>query len=64
MCYQYHIEKTNLKKFFKGNNIDPKVVSKELKKFMKIKEILITQVFTIMTIYQLREKQTVIREML
>jgi len=49
------MEKMNPKKFFKENNMDPGVVPEELKGLTKIEEMLIAQVFTVMTVYRLQE---------
>ena len=55
ICYQCYMEKMNPKKFSKENNMDPGVVPEELKGLTKIEEMLIAQVFTVMTVYRLQE---------
>jgi len=45
------------KKFSDKNNMDPDEVSENLKGFTEIEEMLITQVFTVITVYQLRGGQ-------
>jgi len=51
------MKKTNPKKFSKENNMYPRVVPEELKGLMEIEEMLIAQVFTVMTVYRLRKGQ-------
>uniref|UniRef100_U9SVI2 DUF6570 domain-containing protein n=1 Tax=Rhizophagus irregularis (strain DAOM 181602 / DAOM 197198 / MUCL 43194) TaxID=747089 RepID=U9SVI2_RHIID len=45
------------KKFSEGNNMHPGEVPNELKGLSEIEEMLIFQVFTVMTVYQLRGEQ-------
>ena len=57
MCRHYYTEKKSPKKFSAKNNMDPGDVSEELKGLTEIKEMLIAQIFTVMSVYQLREEQ-------
>src|SRR5438128_481089 len=50
-------EKKEPKKFSSGNNMDPDEVSEVMKGLTEIEEMLIVQVFTVMTVYQLKEGQ-------
>src|SRR5256884_1223886 len=61
-CRRCNTEKSNLKKFSSENNMDPGVVPDELKGLTEIEEMLIAQVFTVMTVYRLRGGQTGYRE--
>ncbi|CAB5317914.1 unnamed protein product [Rhizophagus irregularis] len=45
------------KKFSKGNNMHPGDVPNKLKGLSEIEEMLISQVFTVMTVYQLYGRQ-------
>ena len=53
-CRRCNTEKSNPKKFSSENNMDPGVVPDELKGLTEIEEMLIAQVFTVMTVYRLR----------
>ena len=55
MCHQCYMEKMNPKKFSKENNMNSGVIPEELKGLIEIEEMLITQVFTVMTVYRLQE---------
>src|ERR1051325_12187666 len=57
-CRSCHTEKLTPKKFSSENNMDPGVVPDELKGLTEIEEMLIAQVFTVMTVYRLRGGQT------
>src|SRR2546423_7572783 len=58
MCRWCYTEKKSPKKFSEKNNMDPGVVPEELKGLTEIKEMLIAQVFTVMTVFRLRGGQT------
>src|SRR2546423_12854221 len=62
MCRRCFTEKKHPKKFSAGNNMDPGDVPDELKGLTDIEEMLIAQVFTVITVYQLRGGQTGYRE--
>jgi hypothetical protein len=51
MCKNYFNESNKPKKFSAENNMDLSNVSKELKGFSEIKEMLIFQVFTVIMMY-------------
>ena len=51
------MEKKSPKKFSADNNMEPGDVPDELKRLTEIEEMLIAQVFTVMSIYKLREGQ-------
>ncbi len=57
MCRCCHTENSLPKKFSAENNMDPGDVPEELKELSEIEEMLIAQVFTVMTVYQLRGGQ-------
>src|SRR3989337_1278848 len=57
MCRRCYTEKTLPKKFSAENNMDPGDVPEELKGLTEIEEMLIAQVFTVMSVYQLRGGQ-------
>src|SRR6266496_6042706 len=57
-CRRCNTEKSNPKKFSSKNNMDPGVVPDELKGLTEIEEMLIAQVFTVMTVFRLRGGQT------
>jgi len=52
-CRRCHMEKKTPKKFSAENNMDPGDVSEELNGLMEIEEMLIVQVFTVMSVYRL-----------
>ncbi|CAG8791697.1 23660_t:CDS:2, partial [Gigaspora margarita] len=58
-CYN---EKTIPKKFSVANNMDPDEILKELKDLTNIKEMLIAQVFPIISVYNLHGGQYAYRE--
>src|SRR4051812_1917964 len=58
MCRRCYMEKKKPKKFSEENNMDPGDVPEELKGLTDIEEMLIAQVFTVMSIYRLRGGQT------
>jgi hypothetical protein len=51
MCRRYYTEKSPIKKFSAGNNMDPGEMPEELKGLSEIEEMLIVQVFVIMSVY-------------
>jgi len=57
MCRRCHREKSIPKKFSKENNMDPGELPKQLKGLTEIEEMLIAQVFCVMSVYQLRGGQ-------
>ncbi len=57
MCRCCHTENSLPKKFSAENNMDPGDVPEELKELSEIEEMLIAQVFTVMTVYRLRGGQ-------
>ena len=57
MCRHCYKEKKTPKKFSNGNNMDPGPVPEELKGLTEIEEMLIAQVFTVMSVYRLRGGQ-------
>ena len=57
-CRHCYTEKILPKKFSAKNNMDLENVPKELQDLTEIEEMLIAQVFTVMTIYRLRGGQT------
>jgi len=56
-CRRCHTEKKTPKKFSAENNMDPGDVPEELKGLTEIEEMLIAQVFTVMSVYRLRGGQ-------
>ena len=58
MCRRCFTEKKHPKKFSADNNMDPGDVPDELKGLTEIEEMLIAQVFIVMTVYRLRGGQT------
>ena len=54
MCRRCHKEKKEPKKFSSGNNMDPDEVPEVMKGLTEIEEMLIAQVFTVMTVYRLK----------
>ena len=56
-CCRCYTEKTLSKKFSAENNMNPENVPKELQDLIEIKEMLITRVFSVMSIYRLRGGQ-------
>ena len=64
MCRRCYKEKKTPKKFSNGNNMDPGPVPEELKGLTEIEEMLIAQVFTVMSVYRLRGGQNGYRVML
>src|SRR3954452_22924401 len=57
MCWRYNSEKKLPKKFSAENNMDSGDVPKELQGLTEIEEMLIAQVFTMMSVYRLRSEQ-------
>ena len=53
MCRRCYMENKVSKKFSAENNMDSDNIPDELKGLTEIKEMLIAQVFTIMTVYRL-----------
>jgi hypothetical protein len=58
MCRRCYTEKTEPKKFSAENNMDPGEIPNELKGLTEIEEMLIAQVFSVMTVYRLRGGQS------
>ena len=58
ICQRCFAEKKHPNKFSAGNNMDLGDIFDELKGLTDIEEMLIAQVFTVMTVYQLRGGQT------
>ena len=58
MCHRCYMEKKLPKKFSAENNMNLGNVPDELKGLTEIEEMLIAQVFTVMTVYRLRGGQT------
>ena len=56
------MKKSIPKKFLADNNIDPGEVPEKLKELTEIKEMLIVQVFIVMTVYRLKGKQNSYKE--
>src|SRR5436853_6411128 len=56
-CRRCHTEKHVPKKFSADNNMDPGEVPDELKGLTEIEEMLIAQVFTVISVYRLRGRQ-------
>ncbi|RIA90130.1 hypothetical protein C1645_823756 [Glomus cerebriforme] len=56
-CRRCHTEKLLPKKFSAKNNMDPGEAPEKLKGLTEIEEMLIVQVFTVMTVYRLRGGQ-------
>lgn len=56
MCRRCNMEK-DTKKFSKDNDMDPGEVPEELQELTEIEEMLIAQVFTVMSVYRLRGGQ-------
>ena len=61
-CYHCHAEKKLSKKFSAKNNINSGNVLEELKGLTEVEEILIVQVFTVMSVYWLQEGQNGYKE--
>lgn len=57
MCRRCYTEKSPIKKFSAENNMDPGDVPEELKGLSEIEEMLIAQVFVVMSVYRLRGGQ-------
>src|SRR5213595_1402231 len=57
MCRHCYKEKKSPKKFSNENNMDPSPVPEELKGLTEIEEMLIAQVFTVMSVYRLCGEQ-------
>src|SRR5579859_7372235 len=57
VCLRCYKEKSPIKKFLAENNMDPGDVSEELKGLSEIEEMLIAQVFVVMSVYRLRGGQ-------
>jgi hypothetical protein len=53
MCRCCYYDKNEIKKFSADNNMDPGDVSEELQGLTEIKEILIAQIFPIVSVYYL-----------
>jgi hypothetical protein len=62
MCRCCHTEKSLPKKFSAENHMDPGDVPEELKELSEIEEMLIAQVFTVMSVYRLQGDQNRYRE--
>src|SRR5581483_11805034 len=58
MCRRCFSEKSVPKKFSAENNMDPGKVPDELKALTEIEQMLISQVFIVISVYRLREGQT------
>jgi len=56
-CNRCYSEETSPKKFSAGNNMDPGEVPEELRDLTEIEEMLIAQVFTVVSVYRLRGGQ-------
>jgi hypothetical protein len=56
-CHRCHMEKSLFKKFSADNNMDPGEVPEELQDLTEIEEMLISKVFTVISIYRLRGGQ-------
>src|SRR3954447_15369078 len=56
-CCRYHTEKKIPKKFSDENNMDSDEVLEEIKRLTEIEEMLIAQIFTVMTVYRLKGGQ-------
>ncbi len=56
-CHRCHSEKSISKKFSVQNNIDPGEVPEELQNLTKIEEMLIAQIFPVISVYSLRRGQ-------
>ncbi|CAB4427789.1 unnamed protein product [Rhizophagus irregularis] len=61
-CHRCHNDKKTPKKFSADNNMDPGEVPDELQGLTDIEEMLIAQVFTVMSVYRLRDILVVRRE--
>jgi hypothetical protein len=57
MCHQCYNEGNNIKKFSGMNNMNLGDIPEELQGFTEIKEMLIAQVFMVMSVYRLRGRQ-------
>ncbi len=57
-CRRCHTEKSSPKKFSMENDMDPGDVPNKLEGLTEIEEMLIAQVFTVMTVYRLKGGQT------
>ena len=57
MCRRCYKEGGTTKKFSKDNNMDPGYVPEELQDLTEIEEMLIAQVFMVMSVYRLRGGQ-------
>ena len=55
MCRRCYTDKNELKKFSSENNMDPGDVPEELSCLTEIEEMLIAQIFPIVSVYYLRE---------
>ena len=53
-CRRCHTDTKTPKKFSADNNMDPGEVPEELQGLTDIEEMLIAQVFTVMSVYRLR----------
>ncbi|CAG8719914.1 12376_t:CDS:2, partial [Racocetra fulgida] len=56
-CHRCYNDKNELKKFSLENNMDPGDVSEELKGLTDIEEMLIAQIFPVISVYYLRDGQ-------
>ncbi len=61
MCHCCYYDKNTLKKFSVTNNINPGEVSEQLQGLTKIEKMLITQIFSIISVYCLYKDQYVYR---
>ena len=50
-CRRCYIEKNEVKKFSARNNMDPDDIPEELRRLTQIEEMLITQIFLIVSVY-------------
>ncbi len=53
LYYKYYTKKSSLKKFLAKNNIDLENILEKFKELIKIKKMLINQVFTVIIVYKL-----------
>jgi|SRR6266540_6064271 len=56
-CHHCHLDKNSSKRFSAENNMDPGDVSEQLKDLTEIEEMLIAQVFTVVSVYKLHGGQ-------
>ena len=62
MCHCCYYDKNTLKKFSVANNMDLGEVPEQLQRLTKIEEMLITQIFPIVSVYCLRGDQYAYRD--